>query len=270
MATEQVNMKRIKIFLSDPQVLFREGMHFILSGEDDFEVTGETTNNEDALTYIETNPPQIAILNLEDKKYRGPEIIRLIRRRFPDVSTILTIEKKEEEPVLEAIRSGASACLTKDIDPEHLLSAIRDVSQGGLPIIQELLTPGIAAKVLTEFEDIKYLNESMGNILAGLSPKETQILNRIAAGDTTDEAAAKLNTDESSVRGNLKLILNKMVANDQTRAVILTVQRNLPTMISDTGRSKKTAEQYLTREEFTRFKDGLGKRLKDVAGEAVQ
>jgi DNA-binding NarL/FixJ family response regulator len=269
MAAEQVNMKRISIFLSDPQVLFREGMHFILSGEDDFEVTGETTNNEDALTYIETNPPQIAILNIEDKKYSGPEIIRLIKRRFPDISTILTIEKKDEEQLLEVMRSGARACLTKDIDPERLLNTVRDVSQGGLPIMQELLTPEIAVKVLSEFEDIKYLNESMGNIMAGLIPKETQILSRIAAGDSIEEAAAKLNTDEDSIRGNLKFILNKMMANDQTRAVIATVQRSLPVMISDSGRSKKLSEQYLTREEFTSFKESLAKRLKDVAGEAV-
>jgi DNA-binding NarL/FixJ family response regulator len=269
MATEQVNMKRIKIFLSDPQVLFREGMHFILSGEDDFEVIGETTNNEDALTYIENNPPQIAILNIEDKKYSGPEIIRLIKRRFPDVSTILTIEKRDEEQLLEVMRSGASGCLTKDVEPEHLMNTVRDVSQGGLPIMQELLTPQIAAKVLAEFEDIKYLNESMDNLMAGLTPKETQILSGIAAGDTIEETAIKLNTDENSIRGNLKLIINKMIANDQTRALIMTVQRSLPAMIGDTGRSKKLFEQYLTREEFTKFKDSLAKRLKDVAGEAV-
>jgi DNA-binding NarL/FixJ family response regulator len=249
MATEQVNMKRIKIFLSDPQILFREGMHFILSGEDDFEVTGETTNNEDALTYIETNPPQIAVLNIEDKKYRGPEITRLVKRRFPDIATILTIEKSDGEQLLEVMRSGASACLTKNIDPEHLLNTIRDVSQGDLPIIQELLTPEIAAKVLAEFEDIKYLNESMGNLLAGLSTKESQILSRIAAGENIEEAATKLNTDEDSIRDNLKTILNKLVANDQTQAVIMTVQRGLPVMISDSGRSKKNTEQYLTQEE---------------------
>jgi DNA-binding NarL/FixJ family response regulator len=269
MAAEQVNMKRIKIFLSDPQVLFREGMHFIFSGEDDLEVIGETTNNEDALTYIENNPPQIAILNIADKKFSGPEIIRLIKRRFPDVSTILTIDKKDEEQLLEVMRSGASAYLTKDIEPESLLNTVRDAFQDGLPIIQELLTPEIAVKVLAEFEDIKYLNENMGNLMAGLSPKETQILSKIAAGDTIEETATKLNTDEDSIRGNLKLILNKMVANDQTRAVIVTVQRNLPTMISDAGRSKKLSEQYLTREEFISFKESLSKRLKDVAGEAV-
>jgi DNA-binding NarL/FixJ family response regulator len=47
-------MEKIKVFLSDPQVFFREGIHFILSGEDDFEVTGETTNNDEAFSLIET------------------------------------------------------------------------------------------------------------------------------------------------------------------------------------------------------------------------
>ena len=68
-------MKRIKIFLSDPQVLFREGIHFILSGEDDFEVTGEATSNEETLNHIENNPPTVVILNMQDKKVSGPEIV---------------------------------------------------------------------------------------------------------------------------------------------------------------------------------------------------
>jgi DNA-binding NarL/FixJ family response regulator len=55
-------MEKVKVFLSDPQILFREGIHFILSGEEDFEVTGETTSNEEAFTLIEANPPNIAVL----------------------------------------------------------------------------------------------------------------------------------------------------------------------------------------------------------------
>jgi hypothetical protein len=57
------------------------------------------------------------------------------------------------------------------------------------------------------------------------------------------------------------------VDNDQTRAVIMTVQHSLPAVISNTSRSKKLSEQYLTREEFTKFKDNLAKRLKNVVGE---
>lgn len=261
-------MKRIKIFLSDPQVLFREGIHFILSGEDDFEVTGEATNNEEAFTYIEANPPHIAILNIRDKKVSGPEIVRRIKRRFPAISAILTIEEKDEEQLFEVIKSGASACLTKDTDPEHLLDIIKVVSQGNLPIIEELLKPEMAAKALAEFQEIGTLNERMDNLMAVLTPKESQLLSHIAGGNTVAQAAAKLNADEETVRTNLKLILNKLVANDQTQAVITAVERNLPSVLT-TGRSKKLSEEYLTRDEFNRFKESLAKRLKNIVGEAV-
>lgn len=268
-AGEQVNMKRIKIFLSDPQVLFREGIHFILSGEDDFEVTGEATNNEEAFTHIEANPPNIAILNIQDKKVSGPEVIRRIKKRFPSVSAIVTIEKKEEEQLFEVMKSGASAFLSKDSDPENLLDIIKVVSQGSLPIMDELLTPEMAARALGEFEDTNSLNERMDNLMVILTQKEMQVLGSIASGNNIGQVGTKLNMDEETIRVYLRLVLNKLVANDQTRAIIMTVQRSLPSMLSNAGRLKRPSEEYLTREEFIKFKDSLAKRLKNIIGEAV-
>jgi DNA-binding CsgD family transcriptional regulator len=127
----------------------------------------------------------------------------------------------------------------------------------------------MAAKVMAEFEDIDSWNEGMDNLMAGLTLIETQILNSIAAGNSTEQVVAKLNIDEELIRGNLKLVLNKLVANNQTKVVIATMQRGLPSVISKTGRSDELTEEYLTREEFTRFKDNLAKRLKNVIGEAA-
>ena len=256
-----MSIKKIKIFLSDPQVLFREGMHFILSGEDDFEVTGEGLSNEEVWNNIETDPPRIIILNIEDKKLSGLELVRRLKRRSPSISAILTLEQRDDDQVFEILRSGASACLTKDISPETLLDTVRSVSQEDLPIMEELLTPAIAARMLAEFEDVTALNEGMDDLMAGLAPKEMQILNNIAAGNGIEQVAAKLNIDEESVRANLKLVLNKLVANDQTRAVITTVQRSLPSLMDHSGRPKRFSEEYLSREEFTKFKDSLAKIL---------
>lgn len=264
-----MDTKRTKIFLSDPQVLFREGIHFILSGEDDFEVIGEATGNEDTVTRIEANPPQLVILSMEDKKLAGPEAVRQIKRRLPAVAAIMTIEKKDEDQLLQVISSGASAFLTKDIDPEHLLDTVRDVSQGGLPLIDELLGPVMAARVLAEFEDVVSLNRGMDNLLAGLTPKETQVLEAIAGGSSLAQVSAKLDVNEDSVRNHLKLALNKLAANDLTRSVIITVQRSLSSVISPPSRSKMPPDDYLTQEEFARFKETLARRLSDVVGETV-
>jgi two-component system response regulator DevR len=262
-----MNMEKIKIFLSDPQILFREGIHFILSGEDDFEVTGETTNNEEAFAFIEDNPPNIAILSIQDGKYTGPEITRRIKRSLPSVSVILVMERSDEEMLFSAMKSGASACMTKDSDPEYLLDVIRVVAQGSHPIMEELLIPGLASRALTEFEDAVALSVQLDNMLASLAPNETDILKSIAAGNGIEQVAAELDTNEENIRRNLRLILNKLVANDQSRALVEAAQRSIPSIIGGVSKTVEAATEYVTKEEFNEFKENLMERLKSFIGE---
>jgi len=262
-----VKMEKVKVFLSDPQVLFREGIHFILSGEDDFEVIGETTSNQEAFTLIESNPPNIAVLSMQDAKTSGAEITRRIKRNFPSVSVILTLDKKDEDNLFAAIKSGASACLTKDTDPEYLLDIIRVVAQGSQPIMEDLLLPELASMVLAEFEDMAALNEQIDNLLANLTPKETQVLTNIAAGNTIEQVAAKLDVNEETIRRNLRLVLNKLISNEQARAVIEVTQRSLPSIIGGPVKKGGKAAEYVTKAEFNEFKDSLMERLKSFIGE---
>ena len=261
-------MEKIKVFLSDPQVFFREGIHFILSGEDDFEVTGETTDNEEAFSLIEANPPNVAILSMHDPKADGAEITRLIRRNIPSVAVILIMDKKEPEKVFAAIKSGASACMTKDSEPENLLDILRVIAQGSLPIMEEVLTPAIASLVLAEFEELTAINEQFDNLLANLTPKETQILNAIAASGKIEQIIAKLDMNEGAIRRSVRLILNKLVANEQARNIIDVAQRRLPSIIRS-GRGNAKAGEYVTKAEFNEFKDHLMERLKTFIGELV-
>jgi len=259
-------MEKIKVFLSDPQVLFREGIHFILSGEEDFEVTGETTGNEEAFTLIEANTPNIAVLSMKDPKTPGPDITRRIRRNLSSVFVILTTDKKEPEEVFAAIKSGASACITKDTEPEHLLDIIRVVAQGSLPLMDELLTPGIASVVITEFEDVAVLNEQFDNLLADLTPKEQHVLAAIAAGGNMEQLTAKLEMNEDTIRRNIRLIFNKLVANDQARTIIEAAQRSIPSIIRS-GKAGAKATEYITRAEFNEFKEHLMERFKSFIGQ---
>jgi DNA-binding NarL/FixJ family response regulator len=262
-------MRKIKIFLSDPQVLFREGIHFVLSGEDDFEVTGEAVSNEDALCHIKDNPPHIAILSMHNGKLTGPEVTRHIKRHCPSVSVILVMDTSDEEQLFLAMKSGASVCLTKYTNPEQLLDIIRDVIKGSQPIIEALLIPGLASRVLTEFQDIATLNEQLDNLLANLTPKETEVLGSIAAGDNMEQVTTKLDTDEESIKQYLRLILNKLIANDQAKAVIEADQRSLPSMIRGAVRAGGPSVEYVTKKEFSEFKESLAERLKNFIGKTV-
>jgi DNA-binding NarL/FixJ family response regulator len=260
-------MEKVKVFLSDPQILFREGIHFILSGEDDFEVTGETTSNEEAFTLIEANPPNIAVLSLTDKKIPGPDIARRIKRSQPSVAVILTMEKKDDETLFEAMKSGASACLTKDSEPELLLDTIRVVSQGSLPIVDDLMAPGPAALALAEFDNLSGMDEQMNNLMARLTQKEAQVLGSLAAGSNPEETATKTGITEDALRRHARLILSKLVANDQAQMVIEAAQRSLPAIMRPPLKKGAKSSEYVTRAEFNEFKDHLMERLKTLLGE---
>ena len=255
-------MEKVKVFLSDPQILFREGIHFILSGEDDFEVTGETTGNEEAFSLIQANPPNIAILSLHDTKTDGLEITRRIRRNLSSVYVILITDENEPENILLVLKSGASARINKDTEPEHLLDIIRVVAQGSLPIMEELFNPDVASLVITEFTDLTTLSDEFSEMLASLAPKELQILNSIAAKNTIDQVAAKVEMTEDNVRRNIRMILNKLVSNDQARTIIEAAQRSMPSIIR-TGK-RELRSDYITRAEFNEFKDRLMERLKSL------
>jgi DNA-binding NarL/FixJ family response regulator len=258
-------MEKTKVFLSDAQVLFREGIHFVLSGEEDFDVIGETTGNGEALALIELNPPHVAILGEADALLDGAEAARRVRRNLPAVAVVLTMEKKDDERLFNAIRSGACACLAKDAGPEHLLDLLREIARGGLPAADELLQPGLASLVLSEFKELSALNERLDHLLAGLSPKETQLLSGIAAGDDIKQLASRLKMSEASIRHNLKVVLTKLVANDQVRSVLKAARKkNLPAAGAHTPGKKSRGDGYVTRAEFKEFQETLMAGLRAV------
>lgn len=151
--------------------------------------------------------------------------------------------------------------MTKDSEPENLLNMLRVITQGSLPIMEELLNPAIASLVLAEFEEMTAINEQFDNLLANLTPKETQILNAIAASGKIDQIVAKLDMNEDAIRHNIRLILNKLVANEQALNIFDIAQRNLPSIIRS-GRGIGKVGEFVTKAEFNEFKDHLMERLK--------
>jgi DNA-binding NarL/FixJ family response regulator len=256
-----LKMEKIKVILSYPQVIFREGIHFVLSGEEDFEVAGETSGNQEVLELIEANPPNVVILSQADKKSDSAEITRRIRWSYPSVAVILIAEKDDSEGIFPAIISGTSAIMTPDTDPERVVAVIREVAQGRLPVVEALATPALAARALADFQDLATLNERLGISMAQLSKKETEILTGIAAGGGIGQVAAKLSLSEEVVRDHLRAVLNKLVTNDRNREIIEKTQMTLPSLMF---KGNREPSQYLTRAEFDEFKASLMAGLKSL------
>ena len=103
-----------------------------------------------SLIFIESNPPTVAILNANHNKPSGISVTRRLNQNLPNVSVILTMEESDTGSLFfSALKSGASACLTKSTDPEDLVNIIREVAQGRQPISEAILRPEIASQICT-------------------------------------------------------------------------------------------------------------------------
>lgn len=121
--------------------------------------------------------------------------------------------------------------------------------------------------VLAEFESTATFNTDLDNFLASLGPKESGLLNHITAGKTLEIITVELDTNEETIRRNLRLILNKLVANDQSMTIFETAQRSMPLMSRNAVRTQEAGGDYITREEFNEFKESFMERLKSLIGE---
>jgi len=263
-------MAKISVFLADWQVLFREGIHFTLSGDEDFEVIGEGTDNEGALAFIETNTPQIAILNIGDSKLSGVEATLRISQNLPLVSVILVMDKSDDndEKIFSAIKCGASECINKDIAPEDLMEIIREAARGNYPVKRYLLKSAVAALAIQEFGTYITVGERLSNLVAHLVPREAEILGKVDQGADEQQILQDLGLNNHEVEQYLSSIRTKLIINEHIKQVIEATQAQIP-MISQSGIPGKPTIDYVTRGEFLAFKDSLRERFKSLMGELI-
>ena len=259
-------MEKITVFLADWQVLFREGIHFTLSGEEDMEVIGEDVSNEQAISFIEANTPQVAILNAGHDTINGLEATRKIKQNLPEVSVILVMDNYNEEQLYDALKSGASACLTKDVDPDVVVYTIREAAKGKQPINEVIWKPEIASRILDDFTAFSSLGEQVGKLLALLTSREAEIMHQVADNKTKEQIIEALGIDDEALDNRLQSVHHKLVTNDQKLMLIEAVQRGLP-IISRVSRDGKPGTEYITKEEFTAFKESLKERFRFLSGE---
>ncbi len=257
-------MENTTVFLSDWQVLFREGIHFTLSGEEDITVIGESTSNEEALDFIKTNAPDIVILNANHSEFSGINLTRHIRRNIPSISVILIMDSDNTETCLSALKYGANACITKNINPDEIIDLIREINNGRNPISKILLKPEVASRITEEFNNFAILSKEVDNLLASLSVMESGILKLAEEGISIEQISVAKGISETAIRHHLDMIVTKLIGNNHDREVIEAAQNKVTALFTRIKRSKKESD-YISRDEFDAFKESIKERFKNLA-----
>jgi len=212
---------KIKVMIVDEQAFFRAGVRQVLSQQSDLEVL-DCAPNQDTLGLIEANLPDVALLGSNLATLSGLELSGKIARHYPNTKVIVLSPDPNDEELFEVIRTSAVACLSKNSTAEELASTIRRAYNGEYPINESLITrPMVARHVLNQFQ---HMRRTMEDVVAPLTPRETQILNYIADGNTNKQIARILEISEQTIKNHVSAILRKLNANDRAHAVVLAIR----------------------------------------------
>jgi DNA-binding NarL/FixJ family response regulator len=217
----------ISVLIVDDHPVFLQGLRRILESEEDVEVVGAANDGEQALEMARQLAPDVVLLDINLPSMNGMQVTRQLKADAPAVAVILLTAYHDEDQVLHAIRAGASAYYAKDVKPEVLLDAIRQVSQGFYVIEENILSkPDLAGWITERFAEFdRSWEETEQRMFTPLSPREMSILNLIARGMSNKQAAAELGISYQTVKNHMTSILRKLAVNDRTQAAIYALHR---------------------------------------------
>lgn len=200
----------MNIVIVDDHPLYRNGIRNLIQATDDLLVAGEAGSGEEAIALVEQLKPDLVLMDIRLPRMDGIEATRIIKQRFPGIHVLVLSMHKDDQSVYPAIKAGARGYLPKEADGAELLQTIRMVVGGSA-----VFGPDIAMRLASYFEDPP---EPASSPFDGLTGREKEVLQRLAAGDSNAQIAAKLGLSVKTVANNVTNILNKLQVADRHEA----------------------------------------------------
>jgi len=208
--------RRIRVLLVDDDALVRAGLTMMLDGAHGIEVVGEAADGAEVPAAVDAHTPDVVLMDLRMPRTDGITATRRLRARprAPEVIVLTTFDA--DENVLGGLRAGASGFLLKDSPPAQIVDAIRRVAAGD-PILSPVITRRLMDRAVAE----SGTKDKARAALAGLTPREREVVLGIAQGETNAEIAARLYMSVATVKAHITHILTKLGATNRTQIALL-------------------------------------------------
>lgn len=206
----------IKVLIADDHAIMRAGLRQILTATADMVVAGEATHGQSVLEQLNLLECHVILLDMSMPGLSGLDLIRRLRIGRPELQILVLSMHNEGQIVTRALRAGASGYVTKDSDPNVLLTAIRKVAQGG-----KFIDPALVDSVVLDISDFK-MNENRQ-----LTDREFQVLQMIAAGHTINKIAESLYLSAKTVSTHKIRLMRKLGIDNNADLIRYAIQHGL-------------------------------------------
>jgi DNA-binding NarL/FixJ family response regulator len=194
----------IKLILVDDDVLIRESLKIILEMDDQFQIVGTGENGKEAISLVEENDVDVAILDIRMPVMNGVEATEVIAKK---TKVLILTTFDEDDLIQEAFNNGASGYLLKNSPPDQIKQAILSVYSGNAVMTDAVLSQ--LRHPLTRDEKLE-----------GLTNRERDVVQLIAKGLTNAEIASNLFISEGTVKNTVSNILSKLELKHRTQIAV--------------------------------------------------
>lgn len=201
---------RIRVLTVDDHPLLQEGLAAIIRRQQDMELVGEAASGADGIRTFRSERPDVVLMDLRLPDISGVEATMRIRAEFPDARIVILTTFDGDADVRRALDAGARSYVLKTTPLKEVMQIVRDVHAG-----KRRLPSDVAAGLAENYGD------------DGLTSREIEVLQQVAAGNRNKDVAAKLSIAEETVKVHMRHIKEKLGAIDRAQAVAIGVRRGV-------------------------------------------
>ncbi len=224
----------VRLLIAEDHILVRDSLRNVLSLSPDLEVIGEASNGREALELCRTLQPNLVLMDVNMPEMDGLAATRAIKREHPDIAILMVTMYDNPDYLLEALDAGAAGYVLKDAPTERLLNAVHRTLNGESPLDQELAARSLRRLAEERKQNVpevrKPRNPLRETLRERLTPREKEVLQLLASGQTNQEIAQTLWISKGTVKVHVERIIRKLGVSDRTQAAVRAIELELLTL----------------------------------------
>ena len=211
---------KTRILLADDHPMVRRGLRMVLDSEPDLEVVAEAGDGAEAVETALAQGVDLAVLDVAMPRMTGLQAAAELKRRKPELRTLMLSMYESEQYFFEALKAGASGYVLKSAADQDLVEACRAAMRG-----EPFLYPAAVTALIRDFLNRAARGED--GPADPLTPRELEIVKLVAEGHTTDEIAATLVISKKTVEHHRSNVLEKLGMRDRVELTRYAIRRGL-------------------------------------------
>jgi two-component system, NarL family, response regulator NreC len=214
-------MSLVRIIIADDHPFMRTGLRHVLEEHPEFRIVGEAADGHEAVSIVEKENPDVAILDVAMPNLNGIEAARQICDSAPGVAVIVLSMHSDEAYILRALKAGARAYLLKQSAEADLIAAVKAVSQG-----KSFFSPAVSQMLLEDYMR-QIRDRDVEDSYDLLTPREREILQMIAEGKSNKDIANRLNLSLYTVETHRSNMMEKLSLHSVPELILYAVRKGV-------------------------------------------